>query len=370
MLVTELRVAHVNCVVDPENRAPSDLLKSWPTLPAVAAATARAGGRVTVFQASRFADQFSAEGVEYQFVPCRFPWHMGRAIAAHGADVIHFNGLDFPIQLRALSRLRTPILVQDHASTASGRSSWLRRWGYARAAAVAFTSVEQAVPFVQAGQLNRKIALFGVPESSTDFTPSDRAVARARTGVYGDPALLWVGHLDHNKDPLTVLAAARQAAETLPDLQLWYVFGKADLLPAIERELRKDPQLAQRVHLVGSVAHGVVETMMCASDFFVLASHREGSGYALIEALACGLPPIVTDIPSFAWLTDQGRIGALAAVGNADQFAAGILRLVRRPRRQAREGAREHFERHLSFPAVGTRLMQVYRAIMQPGQRL
>ena len=50
---------------------------------------------------------------------------------------------------------------------------------------------------------------------------------------------------------------------------------------------------------------------MRAADLFVLGSHREGSGYSLIEALACGLPPIVTDIPSFRSLTGAGVVGAL-----------------------------------------------------------
>ena len=40
-----------------------------------------------------------------------------------------------------------------------------------------------------------------------------------------------------------------------------------------------------------------VEELMRAADIFTLGSHREGSGYALTEALACGLPPVVTDIP-------------------------------------------------------------------------
>ena len=42
--------------------------------------------------------------------------------------------------------------------------------------------------------------------------PLPRAMARAISGVHGDPALLWVGHLDANKDPLTVLEGFEQVA--------------------------------------------------------------------------------------------------------------------------------------------------------------
>jgi hypothetical protein len=51
--------------------------------------------------------------------------------------------------------------------------------------------------------------------------------------------------------------------------------------------------------------------LAAAADLFVSGSQREGSGTALLESLACGLPPIVTDIPSFRMLTCDGRIGAL-----------------------------------------------------------
>ena len=53
---------------------------------------------------------------------------------------------------------------------------------------------------------------------------------------------------------------------------------------------------------------------MQAADLFVLGSHREGSGYSLIEALACGLPPVVTDIHAFRTLTGCGRDRQAVAV--------------------------------------------------------
>ncbi len=56
---------------------------------------------------------------------------------------------------------------------------------------------------------------------------------------------------------------------------------------------------------------------MRAADLFVLGSHREGSSFALIEALATGLTPVVTDIPSLRALTGNGAVGALWPCGDA-----------------------------------------------------
>lgn len=56
----------------------------------------------------------------------------------------------------------------------------------------------------------------------------------------------------------------------------------------------------------------------------VAGSRHEGSGYAVIEALACGVVPVVTDIAPFRALTDRGRVGALWPVGNAERLARAL----------------------------------------------
>src|SRR5262249_38074250 len=161
-------------------------------------------------------------------------------------------------------------------------------------------------PFINAGLLAAHIGIYEIPETSTRFAPGDRTRARAETGIDGDPAVLWVGHLDANKDPLTVLEGISSAARSLPGLRLWCCFGVAPLLRAVQERVAADPHLRDRVQLLGRVSHARIEQLMRAADLFVLGSHREGSGYALIEALACGLSPIVTDIPSFRALTAAG----------------------------------------------------------------
>lgn len=365
--MTRLRVVQVNCVIDEAARAPGELLDAWPTLPAIAEATAAAGAEVTVVQASRFDATDERAGVSYMFVHeprlrgvagCA-PWRLARAVRGLRPDVIHLNGLDFPFHARALAALGVPMLVQDHASTPWPRLGRLRRWGHARAAAFAFTAETQAEPFVAAGELAATARVFAIPESSSRFTPGDRAAERAETGVHGDPALLWVGRLDANKDPLTILRAARLALAQLPGLHLWYVFAGGPLLAEVEAMLHFDPILAGRFHLIGAVPHARVETLLRASDLFVLGSGREGSGYALIEAMACGVAPVVSRIPSFAALTGDGAIGALAPRGDVEAFAAAIVRVWREPA----ANVRAHFDRHLSFEAVGRRLVAAYEAI-------
>jgi glycosyltransferase involved in cell wall biosynthesis len=97
----------------------------------------------------------------------------------------------------------------------------------------------------------------------------------------------------------------------------------------------------------------------------MLGSHHESAGYALIEALACGATPIVSDIPSFRRLTGGGSIGALAPVGDAAAFARALVDLAARPRAVLRRQAVEHFARDLPFDAVGARLLEIYAALVR-----
>jgi glycosyltransferase involved in cell wall biosynthesis len=374
-----MRVVHVNCVIDAARRAPADLLAAWPTLSAVADAAARAGAEVTVLQASHFSGEYQQRGVTYRFIAEPrwrrgngagiMPWRIGAAIRRERPDVVHFNGLDFPFHVRAACAAGAPVLLQDHASRAEGRSARFRRWGHEKVAGIAFTARAQAEPFLRERQLPASAKRFAVPESSSHFTPGDRIMARCDSGVHGTPALLWIGHLDANKDPLTLLRAVRIALAVLPDLQLWCAFVGTALLPEVEALLRADERLAAHVHLLGTVPHAGVETLCRAADLFVSTSRREGSGYALIEAMACGATPVVSDIPSFRALTGDGAVGALVPVGDAEALAAAIIDQAGRPREAARAAVRGHFERHLTFHAIGAQLMAAYRAIVAPGGR-
>ena len=189
--------------------------------------------------------------------------------------------------------------------------------------------------------------------------------ARASTGLHGDPAVLWVGHLNENKDPMTMLAGVSMAARRLPDLQLWCCFGTAPLQAPVQRHIDADPHLRNRVHLLGKVAHERIETLMRAADLFVLGSHREAMGVSVMEALACGLPPVVTDIPSFRALTRNGTVGALWPCDDIDALSKALLSVARRPRQETRAAVRAHFESKLSFAAVGRALVAAYDRLLE-----
>jgi len=303
----------------------------------------------------------------------RRPRRVFERLAALAPDVIHFHGLTYPRELRALATAlpSVPVLAQDHGSGAprGWRRVWYR-WGFARLAGVTFTTRAQAMPFVAAGVIRSSVPIFEALAVSSRFTPGGQEAARAVTGLDGDPCLLWVGDLNARKDPLTMLDAVAQAARDLPALRLHMCFQQAPLLAAVRSRIVGDPVLAPRVRLLGALPRGAIEKHLQAADFLVLSSHAEGCGAAVLEALACGTTPLVTDIPSFRRMTGDGVYGAMVPVGDAPGLALAIRDWSARDRPTLRRAARAHFERTLSFEVLGGELRRAYRALRRtPGAK-
>ena len=319
-------------------------------------------------QASAHSEHLERGGAHYHFLPFgeaerqgRVSKQLGRLLANLAPDLFHVHGLAFAHDVMTLAALApgVPIILQDHADRAPRfwrRGAW--RLQMSIAAGVAFCARAQARPFTEAGLLPAHTPLYEIPESTSRFAPGDAREARRLTGLSGDPAVLWVGHLDDNKDPLTVLEAVSDAAQELPGLRLWCCFGTAPLLSAVQKRISADSRLYSRVRLLGRVPHEAIERLMQAADLFVLGSHREGSGYSVIEALACGSPPIVTDIPSFRTLTGGGAVGALWPCGDSRALCKALTSA--RFDAETRAGVRAHFDRELSLQSLGKKLAAMY----------
>ncbi len=381
-----MHVVVTNPVFDP-TLSPQALIDRYDSLSGWCEALLAAGAaRVTAVQ--RYAHDLDLErqGVRYLLRrDDRRPWPrtwsrlegLHRAVAEAEPDVVHVNGLLFPLALLDLRRRlprRVPILVQDHAARAPRAASTplgaLRRrvWraGLRSATALLFTAAPQADAWREAGLIDSPQPVREVPEASRNVRRLPRAVARERSRLTGAPAILWVGHLTARKDPLTVVEGFARALAQLPDAQLTFVYRDTTLLAPLRDRVESSSLLLGRVHLRGPLPAEDLAAFYSAADVFVLGSHGEGSGYALLEALSSGVVPVVTDIPSFSALTAGGRLGALWPPGDATALASALTRIGRSDLESLRHQVLAHFERELSWPAVGRRALAIYREFCKP----
>ncbi len=366
-----MNVAIVNPVWDARVRTPAEILDRFRTLTGWANAVHAAGAAdVQVYQRFHHAAELDRQHVRYRFIPDGrrpkpSPWYDGaalcEAIAASAPDLVHINGLDHPRLTRRLRR-RLPasaIVVQDHGgfdplAISASRRAWMRR-GLQSADALLVATPPHRDVFAASGMVPATLKVLDVMEASTSLrVQGERA---RRDGL----AVLFVGRLNANKDPLTVLEGFALFLKQRPDATLAFVYDNDELEGAIRARLAADRTLASKVSLVGAVRYEDLAAVYARADLFVLGSHREGSGYAALEALACDVIPVLTDIPSFRWMTDDGRIGALWRLGDSGSLSDALVRVASSDLQPQRQSARAHFERHFTWSAIGRRAMEIYR---------
>lgn len=272
-------------------------------------------------------------------------------------DVVLFHSLQQPwvILLAAFILKRdTRLMVQNHADRPkTGLRLLLQRLAARRVSYFLFVSTAQAGEWQTHGIIRDLSSVAEVMEGSTAF----RADEQRRLHRNGS-TFLWVGRLDQNKDPLTVLEAFRRHVAVYPHSRLHMIFGSATLLNDV-RDFIAGNQLQDHVLLLGALPHHQLEAHYRAADFFVLGSHREGSGYALCEAMACGCIPIVSNIASFRKMTRGGSCGYLFRPGDAEALLDCMDRAVRAGTAQMRSEVLQVFEEDLSFKAIANRISQL-----------
>ena len=167
--------------------------------------------------------------------------------------------------------------------------------------------------------------------------PALRAPVRAELGVDDDAVVaVMTGRLVAEKGyPELFRAAAR-----LPHLHLWCIGSRlaSDHADPIGADIGHARQaMGPRLKLLGYRAD--VPRLLAASDLFVLPSHREGMPRSIIEAMACGLPVVATDIRGAREEVVAGETGLLVGVRDEAALAGALGRLADDAPLRARMGA-------------------------------
>ncbi len=127
--------------------------------------------------------------------------------------------------------------------------------------------------------------------------------------------------------------------------------------------------LSERVHWGGQVNNLDLPGYYRAADVYLSASRSDGSSVSLMEALACGRPALVSDIPgNREWIT-PGVQGWLFPDGDANALAEGLLRAVacRAQWPQMGQAARRLAEQRADWSKNARLLEQAYRLALKLG---
>ena len=279
-----------------------------------------------------FEGEREKDGIHYKFFKRRnsfthvpFPAH--RFIKEQRPDIVLVQGFIFPIQvifLRKKIGKHPTILLQHHGELPERKKVLFQKLADKFVDGYIFSATGNAIPWLNAGIIKDQRKCFEMPQSSTFFSNKNKSTARKTTRMNEGIQFLWVGRLNKNKDPITVLRAFEKYAIAEPGSFLNMLFNEADLLKEIEKLISNSTFLAERVRLVGNRPHAEMENWYNAADYYISASWNEGGSYALTEAMACGCIPIVSNIPPSMNAIGNGDYGYYFEPGDSE----GLYRLL------------------------------------------
>jgi glycosyltransferase involved in cell wall biosynthesis len=212
------------------------------------------------------------------------------------------------LRCRCLGSLNTPILTVEHNNLSVGVSgrSWIKTALLKLELKILYSKAERIICVSQgcADSVNEVLGAHCKKRTEVIYNPVDRARIQKLqhdepTGPFVEtfkalkkPVILSVGRMHPQKGYFDLIRAFAE----LPTAERGslVILGDGELRDSIVEEV-ESLGLCQDVHLPGFVDNPW--WYMGQSDLFVLASHWEGFGLVLVEAMACGVPVVSTDCP-------------------------------------------------------------------------
>jgi glycosyltransferase involved in cell wall biosynthesis len=285
----------------------------------------------------------------------------------HKPDIVHAH-LPHAAWLARWSRIAAPVrVVLDTVHTSSTGTSG-RRLGYRLsgwlANAVTAVSEGAAEAYITARMVTRDRLVVipnGVDTSVWKALPVEREPLRKAFGFQDEFIWLAVGRLE----PVKNYPALLDAFARLPGCAHLVIAGTGTM----EDELRErcaDLGLASRVTLLGFEPD--LLRWMRAADAIVLPSLWEGLPLALLEAGACSLPAVATDVPGSREVIVNGETGQLAKTGSVAALADSMMAMMRRDptaRDNLGRNARQNVLARFSLEAVLDKWESLYRDLLE-----
>lgn len=267
------------------------------------------------------------------------------------------------------SGLRLPMVVNFHGFDATVMPHSAKvRFAYRRLA-------RSAAGFLCGSEhFRERLIEIGFPPDRIDVVPCGVEIKRFAPGKRDGNRIVAIGRLTPKKAPHLTIEAFAKASPQLSDSTL-HIIGDGPLRGHCEQLIAR-LQLGDRVRLLGAQNHDQVRAALAEADLFVQHSvvapngDTESQGISLVEAMAAGLPVIVTDHNGFRETVVHGETGYLVPEGDTDAMAHHIAETMMDADLRRRLGAAGRHRAATRFDAtVVTRQMRSVLEQRCPGTR-
>jgi len=198
------------------------------------------------------------------------------------------------------------------------------------------------------------------------FKPDEVVVKRLRKELGINNCFVWlaVGRFEEAKDYPNMLQAFKMVVDKKEDTLL-LLAGQGSLLEET-RKLANELELEDKVRFLG--VRRDVPDLMNAADAYVMSSAWEGMPMVLLEAEACGLPVVATDVGGNSEVILNNKSGYIVPPGDSEALAAAMVKMMSLPeaeRRAMGRAGRAHIEANYSLERVVDQWEALYRQLLQ-----
>jgi glycosyltransferase involved in cell wall biosynthesis len=328
--------------------------------------------RITVDPASRASKAIAIERMASSFIEL-----------AADVDIVHLHGFSQKsVLVIALARLlgkRIAIKLTSlgHDDPESIRSRSRMRWAaYRQADAFIGVTPRFAEGFAASGLERQRFVFIPNGVDLARFKPAPPAVRaefqRQLRIPMGEPVVLFVGFFSREKNPDVLFDAWLSLRQRGVKSSLVFVGATRGTYYEIDagmvqRIASKAEQASVRDRVMFVESADDIEDYYRAADVFALPTAREGLPNVLLEAMASGVPPVITSLPGVTdWIVAPGVNGELVASVDAAAFAAALERLLTSGEYRAALGtaARAHVESNFDIANTAQATLAVYRGLM------
>ena len=221
-----------------------------------------------------------------------------------------------------------------------------------------------------------RLISFIPPVDTKEFRPAPdkRAAARAKLNVPDDVTLIGtVGNFSRQKGHEYLVAAAATIRQAYPQTAV-RLLGAQTAANALYyskavKQKAEALQLTQDGYLAFFDPGNAVAELLPAVDIFVLTSRAEGVPTAALEAMACGIPVISTNVGGVSEVIEHQVTGLLVKELQVDQIAAAIKMLLADPafRQKLASAARELVVSHYDLHSCTQVHLQAYEQALRNG---
>jgi glycosyltransferase involved in cell wall biosynthesis len=176
-------------------------------------------------------------------------------------------------------------------------------------------------------RLTGKISVIPVGIDCNKFKPLDREVMREKYGFnQKDTVILFIGRFSVEKGLDLLLKAFSEVRAAVPTAKL-VLLGSGPDKENLEKIIT-DKKI-EGVTFMKPVLHNQIPDIMNCANVFALCSLYEGMPTVVLEALACGVPVVATDVGDVSCVVKDGETGILVKERNSNQIGDGLLRVIK-----------------------------------------